>query len=523
MARCTPSPTRGTTPSPRAKATRARSALKPSARRSRSKRAAKPPTPKPDLLPQHAELIRASDISPEVAAARGYRSIMTKAELKQLGFSDSQRRVPALLIPVRGVTGEIVTYQIRPDEPRIANGKPLKYETPSGTRMSLDVPPGIRSKLGDPTVPLFITEGARKADAAVSHGLCCIALLGVWNWRGTNEWGGQTALADWESIALRGRRVYIVFDSDVMLKEAVHLALGRLKAFLEHRRADVAVVYLPAKEGGSKVGLDDFLASGHTTTDLLQLARPDLLPLPGTATSDVRYEATPAGLVWLRPTQNGDVPTPITNFTAKIVGQVIEDDGAETRRLLELEAIVGGRTTRVPLMPSVFSSMSWPLEMLGPDAAVFPGFGFREHAKFAIQTLSGSVPVRHVYTHIGWHEIDGQWLYLHAGGAIGPNGPISDIDVRPADAVAGFALPALPAGNLPSAVRKSLAFLELAPKTVTVPLYATHRPGRPVRRRLQPPCHWRHGGQEDRARRPRSAALREESGRQKPQRVVEHR
>jgi hypothetical protein len=80
---------------------------------------------------------------------------------------------------------------------------------------------------------LFVTEGARKADAAVSRELCCIDLLGVWNWRGTNEWGAKAALPDWDSIALNGRLVYIVFDSDVMLKVAVHTALRRLKAFLE--------------------------------------------------------------------------------------------------------------------------------------------------------------------------------------------------------------------------------------------------------------------------------------------------
>src|SRR5712691_1025889 len=30
------------------------------------------------------------------------------------------------------------------------------------------------------------------------------------------------------------------------------------------------------------------------------------------------YRATPAGLVWLKPTSNGDVPTLLTNFTARI-------------------------------------------------------------------------------------------------------------------------------------------------------------------------------------------------------------
>ena len=101
-----------------------------------------------------------------------------KSELEELGFGVKQRRVPAFLIPVHNVRGEVALHQIRPDEPRRGkNGKSLKYETPSGARMALDVPPAGREKLSDPSCPLFITEGARKADAAVTMGLCCVALL----------------------------------------------------------------------------------------------------------------------------------------------------------------------------------------------------------------------------------------------------------------------------------------------------------------------------------------------------------
>src|SRR5260370_33460840 len=103
--------------------------------------------------------------------------------------------------------------------------------------MVIDVPPMVRPKLGNSAVPLFVTEGARKADSAVSKDLCCIALLGVWNWRGTNEHGGKVALPERESIALNGRNVYIVFDSDVPLKPQVPAALARLKAFLDARAA----------------------------------------------------------------------------------------------------------------------------------------------------------------------------------------------------------------------------------------------------------------------------------------------
>ena len=63
--------------------------------------------------------------------------------------------------------------------------------------MVLDVPRRCHSWVGDPSRPLFITEGARKADAAAARGLCCLALLGVWGWRGTNGNGGKTALPDW--------------------------------------------------------------------------------------------------------------------------------------------------------------------------------------------------------------------------------------------------------------------------------------------------------------------------------------
>jgi len=132
--------------------------------------------------------------------------------------------------------------------------------------MALDVPLPARRSIGEPSRPLLITEGARKADSAVSAGLCCIALLGVWSWRGTNELGGKTVLSDWESVALKGadgvgREVYIVFDSDILTKASVHAALVRLKSFLELRGAIVRVIRLPAGEGGTKVGLDDFLAA----------------------------------------------------------------------------------------------------------------------------------------------------------------------------------------------------------------------------------------------------------------------
>jgi hypothetical protein len=226
-------------------------------------------------------LIEGSGIDPEVVEARGFSTIEKKVDLKNLGFADQQCNPPGLLIPIYSPTGEIVNYQFRPDQPRIGkNGRAIRYETPSGTSMILDVHPFAREMLGNPTVPLFITEGIKKGDALVSRRLCAVTLLGVWSWRGRNGDGGLTALAEWEYLALNGREVYIVFDSDIMLKLGVYRAMVRLKAFLEGRGADVRIIYLQSGEGAKKQGVDDFFVAGNTEDGLLSFATTELKEPP---------------------------------------------------------------------------------------------------------------------------------------------------------------------------------------------------------------------------------------------------
>lgn len=432
--------------------------------------------PLQELLPRHAELLRTSGIAPEVLAARGYRSITIKAELRRLGFFEIQCRVPALLIPIYGVTGDLVTYQIRPDEPRVDHkGKVVKYETPAHSSMALDVPKLARSWLGDPSRPLFITEGARKADAAVSRELCCIAVLGVWNWRGTNEHGGKVALPDWELVALNERHVYICFDSDLMNKPQVHRALVRLKGFLERKGAHVSLIYLPAGEDGAKVGLDDYFAAAYTPQDLLDLATIALHEPPQDEVSPEHpYREEHGQLWWLKPTQNGDVAIPLTNFTARIVADTLEDDGIERRRFFEIEATLHEEVMRFPVPADHFGAMTWPTTHLGAQALLYPGFGLKEHARAAIQLLSADVVKRRVFTHTGWRQMaSGVWCYLHGGGAVGATGPVPGVEVRLPDGLDRFMLPNPPErASLVTIVRASLHLLDLAPDPITVPTWA---------------------------------------------------
>ncbi len=346
------------------------------------------------LLPHHRTMLEATALSPEVIQARGYRTATTKTQLKDLGFSDAQCRVPALVIPIFDVTGQVALHQIRPDSPRTGqHGKAVKYDTPKGAKMALDIPPTVRPLLGNPHRPLFITEGVKKADSAVSHGLCCIALLGVWNWRGANEEGGKTVLAAWEYIALEDRDVYVVFDSDVALKPEVHQALVRLKGFLDSRKAKARVIYLESRTDGGKVGLDDFFAAGGVVATLMARATDQLRQGPEPE-HDFPYRETPLGLLWKKPTREGSIDVPLCNFTARIVRQCEEDDGVETRRTFDIEVTQGIRVSTVRIPWDKFTAMTWPIEALGAEAAIVPGPLAHDHIRFATQLFSREVPRR---------------------------------------------------------------------------------------------------------------------------------
>lgn len=228
------------------------------------------------LTPEHYRtLFEGSGISREVVEERGYFSLRQEcgARLRDLGFSEGQvaaASLPAFAFPVMTTTGDVGYWQVRPDAP---SNPRHKYATPRGTRNRLDVHPRSRPHLRNPRIPLWITEGVKKGDALVSAGAQCVVALpgGVWGWRGTNEFDGKTTLADWDDVALNGRHVYLVFDSDLATNRQVRAALDRMAAMLAQRGARVWLIFLPAV-GDGKVGVDDYLLS-HDLEELQELAK----------------------------------------------------------------------------------------------------------------------------------------------------------------------------------------------------------------------------------------------------------
>jgi hypothetical protein len=215
-----------------------------------------PTTARSGLLVSHhrTQLEKHSAISREVIAERGYRTVdrdtaastASSDLLKRLGIPrwarDAPSRYPGLLIPQYAPTGELTGHHYRPDHAPTVDGKPRKYAMPRGRPARLDVHPFNTSRIVDPTVPLWITEGVKKGDALTSAGQCVVTLAGVYNWRtrlGT--------LGDWEDVFLRGREVRVCFDADAATNSMVAAAMGRLGQWLRVKGAKVRYIVVPCE------------------------------------------------------------------------------------------------------------------------------------------------------------------------------------------------------------------------------------------------------------------------------------
>ena len=81
--------------------------------------------------------------------------------------------------------------------------------------------------------------------------------------------------------------------------------------------------------------------------------------------------------------------------------------------------------------------MGWVLSQLGSQAIIY---GQHQHARAAIQSLSGAIGQKRISTHSGWRQEGFQWIYLHSGGAIGSEGPVSGIEVQMPTALQAYHL-----------------------------------------------------------------------------------
>ena len=289
------------------------------------------------------QLEKESCISEEIIKARGYCTVKGEVPLKDLEkrFTKGQfKLVPALAIPIYPLAQKEPDFWItRPDNPRTLYNKIVKYEYPKGISNRMDILPRFKEYLGDPSIDIWFTEGAKKADslatAAIksSKKILPVNLNGVWGWRSTNDKDGKTSLSDFENIALKGRRIVLAFDSDTFSKRQVMNGVSRLANYLAPKAAEISMLHLPNPQDEDKAGVDDFLSRLDPAFDPIEVLERHIKPfreaIPNFGESIGRHSVTglelrlPAGysgesgrLIYLNPySQN---PTPVEVFNGFI-------------------------------------------------------------------------------------------------------------------------------------------------------------------------------------------------------------
>lgn len=431
--------------------------------------------PTPDLIDSHWQHLKSSSILDDVILERGYMTATRKQQLFDCGFNKSQSRISGILIPLWSVNGGVYGYQYRPDVPRTNDShKPIKYENAAGSHIRIDVPPRCLVKLGDPVEPLFITEGVKKVDSLASRGVCAICLTGVWNFKGTNDLGGNTLLADWDHIALKDRVTYIVFDSDVVTKIQVKKAMDRLSEHLSRKGARIRILQLPDGSDGRKNGVDDWLADGHTIAELIALEVMDVKTVEEAATfvAGSQYKIENNVICWETSTREGKILIPLCNFNCHITEQVIKDNGQDQDNFFRINGTTwrGTSLPRVDVKTDDFQSMRWVIKNWGMDAIVSPGQNIKDRLAHAILCHSvDTAQNKQVFTHLGWREIDGQQVYLSGGGGIGPDGWV-DVGTEMEEPLKGYIL-LRPEGDPTEAFAISSNYLYIGELSTTLPLW----------------------------------------------------
>jgi len=175
-------------------------------------------------------------------------------------------------------------WRVKPDKPRTRGDHLIKYESPVGSGNRAYRPPGFDDSKGKPIV---ITEGEKKALSAMSHGLNCLGLTGVWNWQKPRKrddmgqaYGDRQLIDDLAGIAWANREVVVAFDSDAAINRQVELAQQRLAEMLAQRGAKVKIARLPQGAGNKKLGLDDAIVTLgiEAVKDIIDAAQVPQLP-----------------------------------------------------------------------------------------------------------------------------------------------------------------------------------------------------------------------------------------------------
>ena len=156
---------------------------------------------------------------------------------------------------------------------------------------------------------------------------------------------------------------------------------------------------------------------------------------------------------------------PLCNFTARIVEEVIHDNGAEAETLFLIEGCLSDGTPLPPVEVSAskFPGLTWVSSEWGARPLVHAGSSVKDHLRTAINGLVPCDKRRTVYGHTGWRKLGEEWLFLHGGGGIGAAGCRADIEVRAGEGnMKRYCFDTDGGGDLCADIRASLRLLDIS-------------------------------------------------------------
>jgi hypothetical protein len=133
----------------------------------------------------------------------------------------------------------------------------------------------------------------------------------------------------------------------------------------------------------------------------------------------------------------------LANFSALILQEVTRHVGGEKIVLYRIQAThCHGRTVQRDVEAEKYKSMSW-IYSFGAEFAIDPGREVCDMVRHGIQELSVQSGIGLVaeHTSLGWIRRGEGFLYLHAGGAIGPEGSSEAVEVKIDGALGKYRLP----------------------------------------------------------------------------------
>lgn len=161
----------------------------------------------------------------------------------------------------------------------------------------------------------------------------------------------------------------------------------------------------------------------------------------------------------------------MANFTAKITKETRYKDEHNVRTVLTIEGKQDGEPLHeIGVEAEKFPGLSWVVPNWGIRCVVFPGSTVKDDMRAAIAL--NSKPTKHeVYTHTGWSKHNGEDVYLHNGGGIGPTGNNDLLSVELPKELELYDLTC--GGDVKHSIEWFMAFLAVVPAEIAWPMIAS--------------------------------------------------